>query len=296
MRSSLFITFNVVLLAALSIAFGAASVLADYCLKQSAREQALDKARVLLGAASASSDYSVKHIAPLLGNRLEVEFLPQLSPSLATTEQMREMLKAYPDYRYRQAAVNPPNPSNKATGWEVEVIEQLREKPELVGEREQGNDSMLFVARPIQVSDPACLACHGSPDTAPQSMTHLYGPHNGFGWKPDEIVGVRFSSVPLAVPMQQARDRLYGVMLWLLGIFTVLFCTLSLTFHTLVTRRLKAMADIAERVSLGEPNLPSLTLGNPDDLARMGQSFTRMRTSLACALNLLEAQPGTDHA
>ncbi|MFJ4153310.1 DUF3365 domain-containing protein [Pseudomonas sp. NPDC089752] len=299
MKSSLAIRFNVVLLAVLIVAFVAGSLLANYYLKNSVRQQSLERARLLLGAAAASNAYTVKHVVPLLAERLEVEFLPQLTPSLAASQQMREMLMAYPGHVYRQATLNPPNPGNQATGWETEVIEQLREKPqakELVGERDHGDGLTLFVAQPIQVADAACLICHGSPDSAPKTVTDLYGRHHGFDWQLNEIIGMRYASVPLGLPLQQASERLNSLMLWLLAIDVFLFCALSWTFHRLVARRLKAMADIAERVSLGERATPEITPGAPDDLARMGQSFTRMRTSLACAMNMLEAKSGADHA
>ncbi|MGE7990111.1 c-type heme family protein [Pseudomonas sp. NPDC089554] len=292
MKSSLAIKFNVVFLVVFVVGFIASSLFANSLLQNSAREQSLDQARMLMGTAAASSRYTSEQIVPLLENRLKFEFLPQSIPSFAATEQLQQLLKAYPDFLYKEATLNPTNPRNKATGWETEVVNQLRDQPqtkELIGERSDGSGPALFVAQPIQITDPACLACHTSPETAPKTVVDLYGPHNGFGWKLDEIIGARLVSVPLAVPLQRASELLHTFMLSLLGVFVFLFCALNIMVHLFVTRRLKTMTDIANRVSLGEDDVPDMDLDGHDELARLGQSFARMRTSLVSAMKMLEA-------
>lgn len=291
MRSSLAIKFNVVLLALFIGSFCASALFANHLLQKNAREALLAKARMLMGAAQASSAFTVQHILPLLQDRLAFELLPQLLPSFVANTQLQQMLKAYPDFHYRHTTLDPTHSRNRATGWEAELVEHLRGNPQLrdwVGERDGNNGPTLLYAQPILVSDPACLACHTSPDTAPKSQIELYGRDHGFGWTLNETVGARIVSVPLAAPLQQASERLHTVMLWLLVVFTLLYGALSLTFHLLVTRRLKAMSDIAERVSLGEKPVPAIDSRGHDELARMGRAFTRMRTSLTSAMNMLQ--------
>ena len=292
MKSSLALKFNAVFLVVFVVGFIASSLFANYLLQKSAREESLDKARMLMGVATASSTYTAEQIVPLLENRLKFEFLPQSIPSFAATEQLQQLLKAYPDFLYKEATLNPTNPRNKATGWETEIVKQLRDKPqtkELIGERSDGKGPALFVAQPIQITDPACLACHTSPETAPKTVVDLYGTHNGFGWKLDEIIGARLVSVPLDVPLQRANALLHTFMLSLLGIFIFLFCALNVMVHLFVTRRLKAMSAIADRVSLGEEDVPEMNVSGQDELSRLGQSFARMRTSLVSAMKMLDA-------
>lgn len=291
MKLSLAIKFNAVFLTVFVVGFIASSLFANYLLQKSARDESLDKARMLMGAAAATSIYTSDQIVPLLENRLKFEFLPQSIPSFAATEQLQQLLKSYPDFLYKEATLNPTNPRDRATGWETTVVNQLRSKPEtkeLIGDRTDDNGPSLFVAQPIQITDPACLACHTSPETTPKTVVDRYGPLNGYGWKLNEIIGARLVSVPLAVPLQRANEMLRTYMLSMLGIFVFLFCALNIMVHLFVTRRLKQMSSIADRVSLGETDVPEMDVSGHDELARMGQSFARMRTSLVSAMNMLE--------
>jgi protein-histidine pros-kinase len=291
MKLSLAVKFNVVFLIVFIVGFVASSLFANALLQQSARDESLDKARMLMGAAAATSVYTSDQIVPLLENRLKFGFLPQSIPSFAATEQLQQLLKSYPDFLYKEATLNPTNPRDRATGWEANVVNQLRGRPEtkeLIGERADDNGPSLFVAQPIQITDPACLACHTSPETTPKSVVDRYGPLNGFGWKLNEIIGARLVSVPLAVPLQRASDMLHTFMIAMLGIFVFLFCALNVMVYLFVTRRLKHMSALADRVSLGEDDVPELDVRGHDELARMGQSFVRMRTSLVSAMHMLE--------
>lgn len=291
MKLSLAVKFNVVFMIVFIVGFVASSLFANYLLQKSARDESLDKARMLMNAAAATSVYTSDHIVPLLENRLKFEFLPQSIPSFAATEQLQQLLKSYPDFLYKEATLNPTNPRDRATGWETGVVNQLRDKPdtkELIGERADGSGPSLFVAQPIQITNPACLACHTSPETTPKTVVDRYGPLNGFGWKLNEIIGARLVSVPLAVPLQRSAELLRTFMLSMLGIFVFLFCALNIMVHLFVTRRLRQMSALADRVSLGESDVPDMDVSGKDELARMGQSFVRMRTSLVSAMKMLE--------
>lgn len=291
MKLSLAVKFNVVFLIVFVVGFIASSLFANYLLHKSARDESLDKARMLMGAAAATSVYTSDQIVPLLENRLKFEFLPQSIPSFAATEQLQQLLKSYPDFQYKEATLNPTNPRDRATGWETNVVNQLRGTPqtrELIGERDDENGPSLFVAQPIQITDPACLACHTSPQTTPKTVVDRYGPLNGYGWKLNEIIGARLVSVPLNVALQRANELLHTFMLSMLGIFVFLFCALNIMVHLFVTRRLKQMSSLADRVSLGEDDVPEIDVSGRDELARMAQSFVRMRTSLVSAMNMLE--------
>jgi protein-histidine pros-kinase len=158
----------------------------------------------------------------------------------------------------------------------------------LVGERTEGDGPSLFVAQPIQITDPACLACHTTPELAPKTMVDLYGPDNGFGWKLNEIIGARLVSVPLTVPLERANRLLQTYMLSLLGIFAFLFCALNVMVYLFVTRRLSQMSNLADRVSLGESDVAPMDTRGGDELTRLAQSFERMRTSLVSAIKMLE--------
>ncbi len=291
MKLSLAVKFNVVFLAVFIVGFIATSLSTNYMLQQSARRETLETARMLMRSASAASTYTAEQIVPLLENRLKFQFLAQSVPDFAAISHLQELLKSYPDYAYKEATLNPTNPRDLANDWEKTLINSLRSQPqtaEMVGERTDDKSAVLYIARPIQIKDGACLACHSTPDAAPKTMVDIYGAVNGFGWKLNDTIGAQLVTVPLDLPLQRARSLLHSYMLSMLGIFAVLFVALNVAVHLFVTRRLRQMSALADRVSLGETDVPPMDVSGKDELARLGQSFGRMRTSLVSAMKMLE--------
>ncbi len=290
-KSSLFIKFNLVFLVVALIGFTAASVVTNHLLVSNARDETLENARLLMQASNAAGKYTAAHIVPLLDNRMKFEFLPEAVPTFAAIEHLNELLKAYPDYTYKQATLNPTNPRNRANEWETPLVNTLRAQPstpELVGERQTAGGPALYIARPIRITDAACLACHSTPDAAPKTMLDIYGSANGFGWKLNETVGAQIVSVPMTVPLQRARTLLITYMESLLGVFAFLFVALNVTVHWFVTRRIRKLTRIADQVSLGQFDAAAFDIRDGDELAQLSQSFDRMRTSLVSAMKMLD--------
>ncbi|MES2740901.1 MAG: DUF3365 domain-containing protein [Pseudomonadota bacterium] len=291
MKLSLAAKFNLVFLIIFAVGFVAAGAATNYLLQQNARAETLDNARVLMQAAMAARSYTSGQVVPLLAERLETEFLPQSVPSYAATEHLNQLLKAYPDFSYKEATLNPTNPRDRAADWEADLVNALRAKPalrELVGEREGATGPALYVARPLQIKDASCLRCHSTPDAAPPSMLGIYGRSNGFGWKHMEIVGAQVVSVPLTVPLQRAGLMLRSYMFSMLGIFVFLLVALNLMVHYFVTRRISQLSRLADQISLGQDDATPFDTAGNDELSTLARSFGRMRTSLASAMTMLE--------
>jgi protein-histidine pros-kinase len=291
MKFSIAAKFNIVFLSIFAVGFGAASAVTNYLLQQNAREETLQSARVLMQSALAARSYTAAQIVPLLETRLKYEFLPQSIPSFAATEQLGQLLKQYPDFSYKEATLNPTNLRDRAADWEADLIHTLRAKPalgELVGERSTATGPALYVARPLQIKNAACLRCHSVPDAAPRTMTDIYGRNNGFGWKHMEIIGAQVVSVPMDVPLQRARTMLNTYMLSMLGIFVFLFIALNIMVHIFVTRRITRMSRLADQVSLGQFNDEEFEVKGSDELSTLARSFARMRSSLASAMKMLD--------
>lgn len=291
MKLSIAAKFNIVFLSIFAIGFGAASFVTNYLLQVNAREETLQSARMLMQSALAARGYTAAQIAPLLETRLKYEFLPQSVPSFAATEQLGQLLKQYPDFTYKEATLNPTNLRDRAADWEADLIHTLRAKPaltELVGQRSTSIGPALYVARPLQIKNAACLRCHSVPDAAPKTMLDIYGRNNGFGWKHMEIVGAQVVSVPMEVPLARASAMLHTYMLSMLGIFVFLLIALNIMVHVFVTRRITRMSRLADQVSLGEFNDEQFEVKGSDELATLARSFARMRSSLASAMKMLE--------
>ena len=156
---------------------------------------------------------------------LDNQFHAQSVPAYAATEIFNYLREKYPAYSYREATLNPTNPRDRATAWEADIVNQFRGNPalpEYLGERDAQTGAALILARPIQIKNVSCLACHSTPDKAPPEMMKQYSDANGFGWKMDEIIGAQVVSVPMALPVGMADKAWHELTLWLAGAFAAI--------------------------------------------------------------------------
>jgi protein-histidine pros-kinase len=225
----------------------------------------------------------------------EDEFLPQTVPAFAATEMMNQLRKKYPDYAYKEAALNPTNPRNRAMGWEADVVNQFRKetRPEISGTRVTPEGLSLYLARPFQIKDSACLSCHTTPEMAPAAMVKRYGPDNGFGWQLNEVIGAQLVSVPMSLPIQNANRAFYTFMASLGGVFLALFVILNLMLYVLIVRPVMRVAAAADRLSAGrtssaDKEIPELPESGKDEVAMLARSFNRMRRNLEEAIRMMD--------
>ena len=168
-------------------------------------------------------------------------FHEETVPSFAAQTVFRTVSQTQHAFTYREAALNPTAPADRASDFEVGLIQRFRADPKLAeisGDRSVGADRVFYLARPIRITDPACIVCHDTPARAPPAMIAKYGPANGFGWKLNEVVGVQQLSLPVT---EQFRDVLTLAVLAGAGL-TVIFLTaylvLASALEALVARPL----------------------------------------------------------
>ena len=244
--------FNLVLMLVLAIGFAAIGFVSRQLLQENAREEVLSHAHLLMDTALAVRTYTAEQVKPHLDKQLEDVFLPQSVPAYAATETLNQLQQKYPGYGYKEAALNPTNPRDRATDWEADIVQQFRQNPdstELVSERSVGSGRILYIARPIQISNPACLQCHSVPAAAPDSMLRIYGEANGFGWKLKEIVGARVVTVPMDTAILKADRAFMTFMASLAVVFLAVFVLLNLMLTWLVVRPTRRMSAAATQTS-----------------------------------------------
>lgn len=288
----LIVKFNLALSVVILIGLAAAGYVSHELLQRNAREEILQNARIMMQGSLAARGYTISQINPLLQNQLNYEFLPQSVAAYAASEYFNELRKQYPDYTYKEATLNPTNPKNRVADWEGDIVNTFRNtagQTEIVGERDTPSGRTLFLARPIQIKDPACLRCHSVPDAAPASMIARYGTANGFGWQHNEIVGAQVVSVPMELPIKRADATFRVFMTLLVALVVFIFVLLNVLLLTLVVRPVKRLASIADRVSLGEMEVEEFPVKGRDEIATLAESFGRMRKSLVHALKMLES-------
>ena len=283
--------FNLILFLVFLMGFGVTGWISNELLQRNARDEIVRNAGLMMEAALAIRGYTVSQIRPNLEMQLMRVFLPQSVPAYAATETINELRKKHPDYSYKEATLNPTNPRNRATDWEADIVQTFRNNPdrkELMGERDTPTGRSLYIARPIQVKNPACLACHSIPSAAPKSMLKLYGEANGFGWKQNEIVGAQVVSVPMSLPIENANRAFRTFMMLLAAVFAVVFLVLNLMLSWMIVRPIHRMSRAADRVSTGDFEIDEFSERGKDEIAVLGASFNRMRRSLQKALQMID--------
>jgi protein-histidine pros-kinase len=282
--------FNLVLsgafLAGLVLAFVFARVIAE----RTARQEVLQEASAIMLQATAMRSYTQTEIAPLLQAASQLRFLPHTVPSWSAQTIFRSVQKEMPDYSYKEAALNPTNPADKATDWETAIIDGFRRdarQAEHVGERDTPDGLFLTFARPVRITDRNCLSCHSTPEAAPASMIDLYGRDNGFGWQHNEVIGAQLVSVPMKVALRRADALLMAFLGSLAAVFVTVILLVNLLLHLFIIRPVQRMTAVAEKVSAGDLDDPEYQPPGRDEIASLARSFNLMRRSLTNAMKLL---------
>jgi methyl-accepting chemotaxis protein len=282
--------FNIVLALVFAAGMAVSAVVSYELLQNNAKQEVLRNAGLMMEAALSIRGYTVREVKPHLESQLAETFLPQTVPAFAATETFNALRKKYPDFTYKEATLNPTNPRDRAVDWESDVVGYFRadaKMEEFKSERDTPTGKMLYIARPITIKDPACLACHSVPSAAPASMIKLYGENNGFGWKHMETVGAQIVSVPMSLAIKNANDAFKVFMGSLAAIFVVTFVVLNAMLSFMILRPITRMSAAADKISQGDFNVPEFGKGK-DEISTLGVSFNRMRRSLQKALKLIE--------
>jgi HAMP domain-containing protein len=288
----LLLKFNMVFLFVFALAMAATGYVSWTLLERNARDEIAQSARLLMDTALAARTYTSTQVNPLLETQMKYTFLPQSVPAYSATEVFNDLRKKHNEYGYKEAVLNPTNPRNRAVEWESDIITQFRgngEWTELIGERDTPTGGSFYVARPIKIGNANCLRCHSTVDAAPKTMVERYGPANGFGWALNEVVGAQIISVPTRVPLERAKTT-FTVFMGSVGVvFVVIGVVLNLMLWAMVIRPIGKLSQFADRVSLGELEIPEFKRNSGDEIGVLSRSIARMRTSMVQAMKMLDS-------
>jgi protein-histidine pros-kinase len=283
--------FNLVLAVAFVIGLALAAVITYGIVRDSAKREVLQEASLMIAQATAIRGYTVREIRPLLADQMKVRFLPHTVPSWAAQTNLRAITTQFPDYTYKEAALDPTNPGDRATEWETDIIAEFERNPslkEFVNTRDTPAGPILSLSRPIRITDKDCLTCHSVPANAPTTMINLYGSANGFNWKLGDTIGAQIVSVPMRVALERANQGFVAYLTGLAAVFAVTIILLNVLLQFVIIRPIRRMSAIAGEVSLGNYGVPEFQTTGSDEIGSMAQSFNRMRRSLVNAMQLLE--------
>lgn len=284
--------FNLIFVLVFGLGLVATGYAARQFLRNNARERVLQEARLMMETTASTRSYTAKQIRPLLEPRQKEEqtFFPQSIPAYSAGQVFGYLHTKFPDYTYKEAALNPTNLSNRATDWETDVVTTFRNdrnRQEIIGERDTPTGRTLFLAKPMKATA-VCMECHSVPQAAPPAMVRTYGSNNGFGWKVDEVIAAQIVSVPMAVPTSIADKAFADLMLWLAAISAISLILLNLALVITVIQPVSRMAAAADAISKGNLDIVEVPVKGKDEIAVLADSFNRLTRSLSKAMKMLE--------
>ncbi len=283
--------FNLVLVGLAVVGLGLFALIYWPFLREQARAEVVVRARIMIESAAGTRKYTAEEVAPIIVSKKDDDFHPQAVSAYAASKNFQILHEQFPDYSYREAALNPTNPRNRATESEADIINDFRANPskqELLTERDTLSGRILYLSRPLFATQ-NCLTCHDTPERAPKAMVAEYGKQNGFGWKLNEIIGAQIVSVPMSLPFSNAVKNL-GLVLFLQAIVSGLLILLTnLLVIFMIIRPVRRISQIAADVSMGKTNVEEYMKPGSDEVATLSASINRMKRSLDEALKLLSA-------
>lgn len=286
--------FSIIFVVVFGVGLAAAGFICRSVLLNNARTTVLQQARLMLETTLATREYTAKQVGPLIEslNPKDGRFHPQTIPFFAATENFNYLRTKFPEYSYKEAALNPINPRDRSVDWEADIIQRFRDdrsRSELVAERDTPTGRSLVLARPISAGA-ECLQCHGLERNVPASIIRRYGRANGFGWNLNEVIGAQIVSVPMSLPIHMADEALRRLMVSLLALGTVMLLSFNLAIWMMVVKPVTRLASMADEISKGRTDIPELPVKGRDEIAVLAAAFNRLYRSVAHALKMLGQQ------
>ncbi|KPA18298.1 HAMP domain-containing protein [Candidatus Magnetomorum sp. HK-1] len=278
----LFIIFSIVL-----IFFAVISYTMEH---KQAREEVLQTAQLILEMSVAIRQYTIDEIRPLLQAHSETQFMPQSIPSYAVISTFSLLKKNLKDYVYKETVLNPKNPLNRASEWEVELIRTFRAETDLkilMGNRQTRTNNLMYMAMPFKITDQTCLKCHDTPSIAPPEIIKKYG-DNGFGWKLNEIQGARIITVSTSLARKKAQKSVFTLMISIVCIFALILVTINLILQNSVIHPIIGLSGIAEQISMGKKSIADFPQIKIYEFKKLLSSIKRLKISRDHTLDILK--------
>lgn len=121
-------------------------------------------------------------------------------------------------------------------------------------------------------------------------VTTTYGEQNGYGYSPDEVVGVSLVGVPLEDVQDLTIQRSLIVIAGITIIFAFLFVMVNLLVRRLILSPIADITEVAKAVSRGDIHREINANQRNDEIADLANAFELMRRSLLTAMKHLKRQ------
>ena len=182
--------------------------------------------------------------------------------------------------RFNNVSDRPRNPMNQADANELAAMAWFREHPQAEEYTHtrvaKDGENFFHFAAPIW-TEPYCLKCHDSPETAPSTIRQRY--EAGYGYQAGDLRGVMSIYIPadsmLDLAFRNWQREVFGLLLLLL----VLFGAIGMLLNHLMTRRLMLLAKASQQIAEGEYST-RVTVQSRDEIGLLAHSFNDMAAAV----------------
>ena len=294
--SKLSTKLNLILLVILLVIATSSGFALSQILEHQVEQEVAERAFLIIETMNSVRNYTSTEIKPELASRLasETKFIPETVPAYSARQIFTGLKnkKEYQDFSYKEATINPTNPQDKADNFELNIVKQFRQNPELkelTGFRSEKGQNLFYIALPLAIKKQSCLQCHSNPDVAPQSLLNTYGDKNGFGWQLNEVVASQIVFVP-ASQLFIAANQLKLSVIGLISLFFLLgVIVLNIFLKVSIIKPIKRMANLSTEVSTGN-FAAEFTHSYQDEIGTLANALNRMKLSLQMAMNMLDQE------
>src|SRR5690349_17749733 len=120
---------NLLLLVVALLGAGAFAAVSAPLLEMIARDEVVQSSRIMMEAAAGARDYTSKEVAPLVQGDMAASFHPQAVSAYAAVKSFAVLHQRFPDYSYREVALNPTNLADRPADWEGDIVQFFRAHP-----------------------------------------------------------------------------------------------------------------------------------------------------------------------
>ena len=265
-----------------TVGIGAASYLFS---KRNAMLEAKSKGELIFNYILANRDFYNEKQHPLIMEVFEKDrFYPELMSGFVLTRGTFDIFKKkLTGYDFKQAALDPLYPPNKADAWETKLIAMFAGQPGLAtheGTMQRNGETFFYLARPITVAGKDCLRCHGDVNDAPKDQVEIYGSTSGYNWKDGHTVAAYVVYVSVEEALASARKE--AIILYLIGAGCLLVALVGiwLFMDRFVVNPIVRLSVKAEEISLGKNLEESVGIKQNDEIGALANAIERLRMSM----------------
>jgi len=254
------------------------SVFLSRAMQQRAEGEVIAQAKILTQTMNSVRNYTSENVRPLLEYQLQTkeEFVAETVPAYSAREVFESFRQSpgHENFFYKEATLDPTNPRDLATDFEVDLVNQFKADDSLSvlsGYRNIEGEKLFYSARPLRVNSESCLECHGRPADAPASQLTTYGSQNGFNWPLNGVVAAQTIYIPAGEVFSRGEQYRNLSISIFVGIFAAAVGLINRLLRRSVIRPIVRLTAIARRLSSGSIDTTQVQALNTAEMNRLAK-------------------------